>query len=273
MINWKTIEEQFSNIASLVEEFEIPTDQDIESVKLYILSYGQIPSLYFEKLKCGEAIFINTDEAYKKRLHEDLIDVAVNLKFLPEDKHFIPEHLRQPIPDYRQIIIDGIERRDVSTEFLEALAQFHLLAGRYLHLISFNEAREDSFNQMISGIRQSTVLQECWYAHWVHANAPSLKQNDRHECENELADLCFGIARGKIKPRKPYPADWYKKMLVEKEEKREKPLKPIKRLKRELKSTYTKLTQKEIHEMLSDKLIPAEALPPVSSEEFMRIKI
>ncbi len=241
-INWQAIEKQFINLCEMLFPFEIPTEEDIEHTKLHILTYGQIPSTYFTKLQYGEAIYINADEKYKKQQLEALKDVAVELGFIEDTRTHIPDYLKQSIPDYRHIINCGIAQKQISTEFLYAWARLNFLAGQYVHLIMHNEAAEDKFDQMLEGIRQSTLINEHWYAHWVHANAPSLKEADRDDCQNALAILCHQITKGEVKPAKPYPKEWFARMCVAGKENIIEP--------EELKSTYTKLSQKKIRAML-----------------------
>ncbi len=263
-IDWEKIEEEFTNICELVEWFEVPTPEDFERFKLNLLTYGQVKSPYQDKINYAYTVHIQGDGRYEK-----LLDLAVELGFMEDIRQHIPDHFKEPIPDYREIVIEGLKKREVTTEFLSALSHFNFLAGRYAELIAFDDTSEKKFEQAVAGLRDNSMLiQMHWYAHWIHEHSPSLKQEDRAEAEFALARLCLDITKGKIPPFKPYPAEWFSRMLQTKKVKeplcKEKEV-PID----DLKTTYTQISQKKIREMLQHPLIIADTLPPVLQEELI----
>ncbi len=165
-----------------------------------------------------------------------------------------------PLDDstWAAIIARGLERRRLSTAFLEAWAQLHVLAWRHAVIVAAQEDISMKFEKGRSdAAKQTTVAQHVWYARWVLKNTSDF-DDDRPEADYRFVKMCTSIALGRrASPNdKHWPPEWFKKLL----RKEHGPVGPNKHT---LLERLSRLSENQLRKLAETK-IPDHVLPPLT---------
>ena len=177
-----------------------------------------------------------------------------------------PQYLRTSHQADLRIIEQGLQRRELSLEFIISWGRLHRARGAIDALILAQDDAESSFDQAMAGATSDDrTLQKYWYAHWM-AKQGILKQRGRDWTisRDELAVLCQSIDKSEREP-KLYDRGWFAAMYTTEDS--DDP--GIARLKK----TYIKISRLEIGRMVRNSLIPLSALPPLRESEFPLISL
>jgi hypothetical protein len=147
----------------------------------------------------------------------------------------------------------------MSNDFMMAWGHLHLLIGRQHELLEQQDRAEASFERGVeSGKGQTSSLQKAWYATWILAASGS-KRSKRDESENELAEICSELWRGKRPPPAGFTPVWFEKLIVQENGKPVPGEGPCGKV--YLKVAFTKLGWSRLARLADD--VKGEHLPPL----------
>ncbi len=253
-IDWPLLERQFEDIKIMLPEFQLCSDEEWEMYQLHILTYGQIKSSVGKKYDWGLYV---SDIGEDRR--EKLKELACELGFLKRDN--LPSHLSYLSVPPQEIIEKCIQQKTADTALIQAWGRYHQAAGKYFALISGDGEAEKQLDAKIEGMRATDVrINKYWYARWVYKHTPDLNKHKRIDCNEELGQFCYEIAREEVYSPKPYPSNWFRRMLVGESKRNVKA--SDKCLRPELKETYADMSKKELIRFAIDMRVPDSVLPP-----------
>lgn len=267
--DWSQVKGRYGEICEAVGALEVGTAEEYSRLRFSFLTYGQIHSVLREKIEAGHAVYDKIEER-----QEIWLALAHGLGSASPDQQFVPEFMlvdvREPV-DHWKIVSCGLETKRISDQFMMSWAELNRLYGVYQALITTSEGSEQNFRAVMAGmLAQSTEIQKYWYSHWINAHAPSLKQSDRGDAENELQDLCANIAERETPNWEPYPREWFLRMVAEP--------KHCHKIKGEYEKApgvdyslswrFRNIPLEKLKEMLSDPIITADILPPADPLKF-----
>lgn len=222
-----------------------------------VAHYGEVPPtevVDVQPLRLGHAVYTDDPDT-----EEILRWVAWDLGFgpMPEVPSHLLAHGGRPAVE---LVSEGINAEVISTEFLLGWGRLHERWGWYSATQFEQQGAQASLFRVLAAKRgQSTRSQEQWYARWIQAHARTLLPRDRHGAEDQLVEVCFGIAQGRIEPV-VHPKEWFSRMLKGK----------APRIVTELKSTYRELSAPELQKLLDDPKARTYELPPTDPAEFRK---
>ena len=241
-----------------VTEFHVPSNDEIERAKLDFLTYREAESSFFDYVKSTDYVHIFDTERLDR-----LRDLAYQLGFSDDFSCSSELHWNRPQTDHWGIVDNGIRNRLVTTDFLSSWAHIHYQSGIYMELFLAHDRGHEDFKRAMKGLRQSTLVHEHWYAHWILARTPDLNAGVRTAAGLELAQLCLDVRKGEVDPCPPYPREWYVRMLEMEELKPPQQYHKVKLVPTGiLKSTYIKLTRDRLQLMAGHPDLTLAVLPP-----------
>jgi hypothetical protein len=249
--DWEALQRRYEGFRDILRPYELPSREEFEQLKLSKLAYGQITSAYLDKINYGLRLYADDEDTFH------LLDgVAERLGFSQEKQ-----------PDWAspfEIVREGLAKQELTPEFVQAWGTLEFCSGVMCALIRHDEHLESAFDRKLGGALQSTIVHEQWFAFWVSAHAPGFEKSAKTAATIAIRDLCDAIAKGQRAPVRPYPREWFDKMLeVDRKTKKRTG---------DLKATYTKMAVSRIKQLLAAPVVPAEKLPPLQADAFVLMR-
>jgi hypothetical protein len=250
--DWGAVRRQFRELTVALTPYHVPSADEIDRYVLSQLTYGQIHSSFRQRLESGEWVY-SVEEERRGLLQR----ISYELGFTRERPDGLPDFIRF-VPIDWDFISRSIERELLTSTFLVEWGRFNYLVGRYEELIYNSDRAMQEVDQALAGRLSEVIVQKCWYAHWTRENARSADRRDVERARSGLADLCLRINEGDLLPAAPYPRVWFVSLL---ELENGEPGASFK-------STYRRLTGKQLEALVSHPLITPSVLPPLSAAGF-----
>jgi hypothetical protein len=153
-----------------------------------------------------------------------------------------------------------------------AWGKLHRWYGTYLELVATEDEAIKKFGSAEKGAvrAKDATLQRYWYAHWIHEHVmkrhPAGKRKSaREDADQEIADLCWAIHKGRIKPIK-YDKKWFARITTELDDGVKSEASATRN--RSLLTTYARCSYKEIREMVANPFLTTAHLPPLAVPAF-----
>lgn len=259
--DWAELRREFQAIKECCVPFQILTVDDLERCKLSDQTYGLIPSNHVERVRSWDCVSVHDRDK-----QEQLVDMCYVHGFSDDTSCSSAEH-QENRPDLWRSIETAIARRRFSNQLMQDLGKLNFYWAYYSGLYLFCRNEYDrSFYQVMIANSDATDIQRHWYAHWV-CRAKRVDQIDRDEAQTKLIALIDEIRVGHRQPWAPYPTDWFVSMLATEKD----PFSKKVVFDGDLKTSYIKLTNKELQRMTEHPLITPRVLPPLSVEKFRRL--
>ena len=254
--DWTAIENEFSRVRYVCIPFNLATAEEIERCKLSDQTFGMIESDLLERWRGNDTIVV-LDSDKRERM-------SGIIEYFGFDKCDVDGMIvfdAQPSPPV-EILAEQIAQRELSTEFVINWGQFQFHYALYNDLYLLNQAAyEVEFHQCMSAMADKTEIQRYWYANYIIHNIKKTGQNiDDIICE--FRDLIEDIAKGYRQPWGPYERDWFAGILQKSSSAQGG------KWSGDIKSTYIKMSKKEMLEMTQHPLITRRVLPPLSPDQF-----
>ncbi|TXN20995.1 hypothetical protein [Methylobacterium sp. WL9] len=258
LIDWEEVEQDFESMRAAYIPYYVMMDEDLERCKLSDATYGMIESNHIQKIKSWDYVSVVD---WEKR--ERLVEIANSLgpignandDGMPKTKTKTGLWLA---------VEASIKSRSLTHDFIKSWAGLHYNYGAYLELYVGNRDYYYShFHQIMMANSDTTIIQRHWFAHWI-IYASRDEHIDRKKATEKMVELVEEIGCAVRAPWGPYPVEWFSCLLQTEKNKM------TGRLKRNgtLKSTYTKLTDRELMRMIEHPLITSHVLPPLSAKKF-----
>lgn len=254
-IAWADVEAEYRTIRELIDGVRLPSDDEIDCYKASLAAPDLVSSNLPTRFSFGDRypLLQGTDRPW-------ILDQILSILGRGGDKQPPPKHIREELRDHIATIDQAIADRSFSVGFVYSWGEVQKAVGGLTVLLIVDDAVAKNFTKGMQAATKANdaTLPRYWYAHWMARHGFFAKGTDKAALKDELAELCADIKHKRRKPR-IHKAQWFGLMINRNEADPESFV---------LKTTYTRLTRRDIQRMMKNSLIPLSALPPLSAEEF-----